>query len=187
LYTRAGLAAATDSVRDALTAYHATAPLRPGMPREELRGRLRLEPQPFAELMARLSRNGLVAERGSAAGLASHSPALTPPQEEAATAFLEALRETPFSPPTDRAPEGDVLAFLEGAGEVVRTGNLIFAAEAYDEFVDRIKAHFKKHETITLAQARDMFGTSRRYAQALLEHLDAKHITRRVDDVRVLR
>jgi len=187
LYTRAGLAAATDSVRDALTAYHATAPLRPGMPREELRGRLRLEPKPFDELMARLSRNGLVAERGSAAGLASHSPALTPPQEEAATAFLEALRATPFSPPTDRTPEGDVLAFLEGAGEVVRAGNLIFAAEAYDEFVDRIKAHFKEHETITLAQARDMFGTSRRYAQALLEHLDAKHITRRVDDVRVLR
>jgi hypothetical protein len=32
-----------------------------------------------------------------------------------------------------------------------------------------------------------MFGTSRRYAQAFLEHLDARHVTRRVGDTRVLR
>ena len=187
LYTRAGLNAATESVRDALASYHAATPLRPGMPREELRGRLRLEPKAFDELMARLAREGLVAERLSAVGLASHSPALTAQQEAAAATFLAALRQTPFSPPTDRAPEGDVLAYLEGAGEVVRTGGVIFAAEAYSELVHRIETHLREHETITLAQVRDMFGTSRKYAQALLEHLDAKHITRRVGDLRVLR
>ena len=157
------------------------------MPREELRGRLRLEARAFDELMTRLARDGLVAERGSAIGLASHSPALTAEQEAAAAAFLAALRETPFSPPTDRAPEGDVLAYLEGAGEVVRTGGVIFAAEAYRELVERIETHLREHKTITLAQARDMFGTSRKYVQALLEHLDSQHITRRVGDLRVLR
>ncbi|MCH8050727.1 MAG: SelB C-terminal domain-containing protein [Chloroflexi bacterium] len=187
LYTRAGLDAATESVRDALASYHAATPLRPGMPREELRGRLRLEPGAFDQLMARLTRDGLVAERGSAVGLASHSPALTAQQEAAASAFLAALRAKPFSPPTDQAPEGDVLAYLEGAGEVVRTGGVIFAAEAYRELVERIETHLRAHETITLAQARDMFGTSRKYVQALLEHLDAQHITRRVGDLHVLR
>jgi selenocysteine-specific elongation factor len=187
LYTRAGLDAVIESVRDALAAYHDVTPLRPGMPREELRGRLRLEARAFDELMARLVRDGLIAEQGSAVGLASHSPTLTAEQEAAAAAFLAALRETPFSPPTDRAPEGDVLAYLEGSGEVVRTGSVIFAAEAYRELVDRIETYLKEHETITLAQARDMFGTSRKYVQALLEHLDAQHITRRVGDLRVLR
>jgi selenocysteine-specific elongation factor len=187
LYTRAGLDAVIESVRDALASYHDVTPLRPGMPREELRGRLRLEARAFDELMARLVRDGLIAEQGSAVGLASHSPTLTAEQEAAAAAFLAALRETPFSPPTDRAPEGDVLAYLEGSGEVVRTGSVIFAAEAYRELVDRIETYLKEHETITLAQARDMFGTSRKYVQALLEHLDAQHITRRVGDLRVLR
>jgi selenocysteine-specific elongation factor len=187
LYTRSGLNAVIASVRETLAAYHAATPLRPGMPREELRGRLHLDSKAFDELMARLARDELIAERGSAVGLASHSPALTPPQEAAAAAFLAALRETPFAPPADQAPEGDVLAFLEGAGEVVRAGGVIFAAEAYGEFVERIEAHLREHRTITLAQVRDMFGTSRRYAQALLEHLDAKHVTRRVGDVRVLR
>jgi selenocysteine-specific elongation factor len=34
---------------------------------------------------------------------------------------------------------------------------------------------------------RDELGTSRRYAQALLEHLDAQRITRRAGDAHVLR
>ena len=41
--------------------------------------------------------------------------------------------------------------------------------------------------TITLAQARDLLGTSRRYAQAFLEDLDRQRVTRRVGDARVLR
>ncbi len=187
VYTRAGLGAVTESVRETLAAYHATAPLRPGMPREELRGRLRLEPRAFDHLISRLAQEGLIAERGSAVGLASHAPALTAAQEKAASGFLAALREAPFSPPTDRAPDGDVLAYLEGAGEVVRAGGVIFAAEAYGELVERIKEHLRASDTITLAQVRDMFGTSRKYAQALLEHLDARQVTRRVGDVRVLR
>jgi len=40
---------------------------------------------------------------------------------------------------------------------------------------------------VTLAQVRDLLGTSRKYAQALLEHMDEERITRRVGDERVLR
>jgi selenocysteine-specific elongation factor len=52
--------------------------------------------------------------------------------------------------------------------------------------VRRIVAHLREHGRITIAQVRDMFGTSRKYALALTEHLDQKHITRRVGDERVL-
>ena len=42
--------------------------------------------------------------------------------------------------------------------------------------------------SITLSRLRDELGTSRKYAQALLEHLDAARVTRRrEDDSRVLR
>jgi selenocysteine-specific elongation factor len=51
----------------------------------------------------------------------------------------------------------------------------------------RIVGHLREKGTITLARVRDMFGTSRKYAQALLEHLDQQRITRRVGDERVLR
>ena len=40
--------------------------------------------------------------------------------------------------------------------------------------VARVTEHLRAEGTVTLGQVRDMFGTSRKYAQALLEHLDAK-------------
>jgi selenocysteine-specific elongation factor len=52
--------------------------------------------------------------------------------------------------------------------------------------VTRVRSHIEQEGSITLAQVRDLFGTSRKYAQALLEHLDEKGITRRVGDARVL-
>ena len=39
---------------------------------------------------------------------------------------------------------------------------------------------------ITVAQVRDMFGTSRRYVLSLLEHLDSERVTLRRGDERVL-
>ncbi len=84
--------------------------------------------------------------------------------------------------------DDDVLAYLEDQGSVVRTGDgVVFPREGYDEMVARVVAHLREHGTITLAQVRDMFGTSRKYAQSFLEHLDSQHITRRVGDERVLR
>jgi selenocysteine-specific elongation factor len=64
---------------------------------------------------------------------------------------------------------------------------VVFGAEAYREMVERITEHLRAEGSITLARVRDMFGTTRKYAQALLEHLDHTNVTRRVGDARVLR
>ena len=41
--------------------------------------------------------------------------------------------------------------------------------------------------SVTLSEVRDMFHSSRKYAQALLEHLDEVGVTKRLGDRRVLR
>ncbi len=64
--------------------------------------------------------------------------------------------------------------------------NIIFAAPAYQEMVTQITAQIKASGKVGLGEVRDMFGTSRKYAQALLEYLDREKITRRVGDDRVL-
>ena len=82
----------------------------------------------------------------------------------------------------------ELLSYLESQGRVVRASDgVTFSAAAYKEMVERITAHIGEHGSVTLAQVRDIFGTSRKYAQALLEHLDSERITRRVGDERVLR
>ena len=50
----------------------------------------------------------------------------------------------------------------------------------------RIVDHLKAKGSITVADVRDAFGTSRKYALPLLEYLDKEHITRRNGDERVL-
>jgi selenocysteine-specific elongation factor len=59
--------------------------------------------------------------------------------------------------------------------------------EAVAEVRERLVAAIERDGSITLAGARDELGTSRKYAQAHLEHLDAERVTLRRGDERVLR
>jgi selenocysteine-specific elongation factor len=52
---------------------------------------------------------------------------------------------------------------------------------------DLVLAHLDEHGTITLAELRDRLGTTRKFAQAWLERLDADKVTLRRGDERVLR
>ena len=86
------------------------------------------------------------------------------------------------------AEPGDVLAALLEQGRLIRLGDdVLLLAETYEEMREAIVAHLREHGTVTVAQVRDMFGTSRKYVLALLGYLDEKRITRRVGDERVLR
>jgi selenocysteine-specific elongation factor len=76
---------------------------------------------------------------------------------------------------------------LIAQGKVVKVSDsIVFAATAYHEMVAKITAQIKAGGKVGLGETRDMFGTSRKYAQALLEYLDREKITRRVGDDRVL-
>ena len=59
--------------------------------------------------------------------------------------------------------------------------------DAVDDVARRATALIARDGSVTIATLRDELQTSRRYAQALLELLDAERITLRVGDERVLR
>jgi selenocysteine-specific elongation factor len=158
------------------------------MPREELRSRLALSQTEFDSLVAHLTGEGHVQDFGGAIGLPGHRPAPDAAQLARVEALMSELRANPYAPAVADQPGEPLLAYLEDEGSIVRTGDgVIFTTEAYREMSDRIVEHLRMNGTITLAGVRDMFGTSRKYAQSLLEYLDAHHITRRVGDERVLR
>jgi selenocysteine-specific elongation factor len=50
-----------------------------------------------------------------------------------------------------------------------------------------VVAACERDGAVTIAGVRDALGTSRKLAQAILEHLDARRITRRRGDEHVLR
>jgi selenocysteine-specific elongation factor len=61
-----------------------------------------------------------------------------------------------------------------------------FLPPAYEEMVGWVRGWIEAAGSITVAQFRDHFGSSRKYALALLEHLDERKITKRAGDARVL-
>ncbi len=182
------LAALLSRVRDALAAYHRQWPLRRGMPREELRSRLGLPQRQFEAVVGRWAEEGALREEGGTLALPEHRPTPSPEQARQAEEFLSALRASPYHPPPPSGVDAEVLAYLEAEGKAVRVSpDVVFAADAYREMVQRVTEAIRRQGSVTLAQVRDMLGTSRRYAQALLEHLDAQGVTLRRGDERVLR
>jgi len=182
----------TDRISRQLAAYHQKFPLRAGMPREALRSGLRLEAKVFNAAMARAAAEGLIADEGATVRLPSHAIRLSPEQQRQVDALLARFRRQPYTTPSVKesiaAVGEEVLGVLIDRGDLVQVSSeVLFLPQTYEEMVARIRVHIEHEGSITLAQARDMFGTSRKYAQALLEHLDEIGVTKRVGDERVLR
>ena len=182
-----GVEASATQVTDALIEYHAHQPLRVGMPREELRSRVGLASRAFNATIAPLVSAGRLREVGALIALTGHAPVLGEAEQLIAEEYLASLRAAPYAPPAAERPAPEMLEYLLATGAIMRAGDVLFLADAYGEMASAITARLREKGTITLAEVRDMFGTSRRYAQALLEHLDAERVTKRVGDARVLR
>ena len=174
--------------------------LRSIAPPDTLGGGVVLDPRarkhgPSREVTARLAR------------LARGEPDPPPPEEpgaapapapapaalsDEALALESRLREAWLEPPIESelgpgAP--GALAELRGAGRAVRVGRqLHYHPDALAEIERRVVDVIEREGKITLARLRDELQTSRKFAQALLEHLDAARVTRRLPgDERVLR
>lgn len=175
-------------IQDELDAYHRAEPLRRGMPREQLRSRLGLERAAFDRL---LSRAGDIAEADAdlvwAKGYTVHLDAA---QQAAVDRLLAAFARAPYAPPSfkesaDLIGEALVHFLLERGDLVMVQPDVLLSADAYDEMFRAVAATLDTQGTISAAELRDRFNTTRKYAIGLLEYLDARGITRREGDVRV--
>ena len=178
-----------DRVVEALAGYHAAHPLRKGMPREEARSRLRLSPNRlFDDLVATAALRGVLVDDGPTLRLPGFAIVLDPAQRTQADRWLRTLTDSPFAPPgpAEFGLHPTTTGALKDLGEIVEVGDgLFYGPDAYHRIVEETVAMIDRDGSLTLAGFRDHFGTSRKYAQATLEHLDQRKITRRVGDERV--
>ena len=188
VFSAGGWGHLVDRVKRIVEDHHRRFPLRRGLPKEELRSRLRISPQSFPGALRQLVKDGVLAEEGKVVRLPSYYVELNGEQKAAVDAYLRALSQSPYSPSSEISLDPDLLDHLIDQRQVVKVAdNVVFTASAYDEMVDRIVNHIKSQGKITVAEVRDLFQTSRKYALGLMEHLDDQKITRRVGDERVLR
>ena len=156
---------------------------------------------PSRELLVHLERlsQGETSARGRAFAPGSRtpprrerpSPGARPPPElqPSALALEQRLKRAGFEPPLDSELEKADLTALRDAGKAVRVSRALhYHPDVLDDIRDRIiDLAGRNGGSVSLAQLRDELNTSRKFAQALLEHFDSERLTIRRDDVHVLR
>jgi selenocysteine-specific elongation factor len=171
-----------------LEAYHATYPLRSGMAREELRNRIGVSAAAFPAVVKGLAEDGTLVESNGSLAAPGHSVAVDD------AGLVQLLDENRFAPPS--LPEAmqktgataEIVRALAQRGEIVRVSeDVAFSKQGFDAAVDLVKRIIADEGSVTVAQLRDRMSASRKPVLALLEYLDAQHVTRRVGDARVLR
>ncbi len=192
-----------DLVENELSTYHRQFPLRRGQPREELFSRLAqhvrrlhrfdLDGAQFTALMAlwREERNFRV--KNGFISLSGHAVRFSDAQQRAVAHLARQMAATPFNPPARSVIlehlKGDVAlldALLEFGAYVAVSSDVVFDQAALTAMQDQVVQHLNARSSATMADIRDLLGTSRKNAQALLEYMDAALITYRAGEFRML-
>jgi len=182
----------TKHILSTLNEFHHQNPLKAGISREHLKSGLKLTQEQFDLVLGVLNQQGELVERGTLVWAASHTIVLTPQQEAQAARFLAKFTESPYTPPDVSEAEAELgLDLLEGliaTDRLVRVSDaVLFTPGTVEVMKIWVRDVIHANGSVSLAQFRDHFQTSRKYAAAFLEYLDSIGYTLRKGDVRVLR
>ena len=183
-------------IMSTLTAYHKTYPLRRGVPAAELRQKIfkKLPVKQFNALMEHYEQQGVV--KLSADGMVAEPDfvlTLSPEQQKNLTYLAELYKQHFFAPPQweeaieplhlKAADAQEYLSWLVDNKHLQKIGGLFFAYGAGAESQQLLRSKYPKE--FTIAEARDVWKTSRKYALVLLDELDGQGITKREGDKRI--
>jgi selenocysteine-specific elongation factor len=172
-------------------------------PPDTLGGGVVLDPAPrkhgaSRELLARLRRLA----RGEEPDTVADGPARRPtapsdplasdpptPLSASALALEQRLREAGVEPPLDAELDPADLGALRAAGRAVRVSRTLhYHPEVLADVQRRVtELATQRGGGVTLAEVRTELGTSRKFAQALLEHFDSERVTIRRGEQHVVR
>jgi selenocysteine-specific elongation factor len=172
-------------------AHHKKYPLRRGIQREELKSKLRLSTRDFHAILRKLITDGYLLDSSTILAKPEHEVRFDRVQMEKVQVVMRRFEQTPYSPPSVKdvqaALNEEILNALMESGQLVTVSSeVLFRRQDYDVMVNTIQQEIRQKGRITLSEVRDLFNTSRKYAQALLEHLDTIGVTTRVGDFRTL-
>ena len=167
--------------------FHAQYPLRQGIPREELKSRMKADARSFALLLEYASNEEIVKIDGYRVRSTNYAPRLNKEQTESWKRLKQRFDASKHTPPSIKdcldAVDEEVMGYLLNQGKLVKVSDaVVFDEDTYREMVGVIRSKLKERDELTVAEVRDFFGTSRKYALALMEHLNEEGVTVRVGD-----
>jgi selenocysteine-specific elongation factor len=172
--------------------YHKQFPLRRGIPREELKSKLKLAPRIFNTIINRLITGHSITDYSVWLAKPEHEIKFNGSDQLKVKELMRKFDQNPYVTPSVKECQSEVgeeiVNGLIELGELVTVSQeVIFRKKDYDALIEKVRSTLEANGEMTLAEARDTLGTTRKYAQALLEHLDAIGVTMRAGDTRKLK
>jgi selenocysteine-specific elongation factor len=178
-------------LKNRIVSYHQNNTMKAGMPLEELKSQAKLPEMIFKETIKTLTESGDIIQTGPFLRQKVFEIKFSKDQQLKIEELLSFFNENPTQPPSvaecKQAVGNDVYNALLSLQKLKQiSADVVFTPEAYQMMVKKLKSKIKKDGPVTVAQTRDMFGSSRKYILAFLEKLDADGVTVREGDVRKL-
>ncbi|HRU42049.1 MAG TPA: SelB C-terminal domain-containing protein, partial [Candidatus Diapherotrites archaeon] len=182
-----------------LESYHRRNPLKSGISKEELRTKVfeGMKPRLADMVFGYFEACGIIRLESQYAALSGFKVQFNKQQEHIRDTILQEYKKNRFNPPrlSELAAANrlninqcqEVYIALIEMGELVKLDeDIAFSKDAYNEAAELLRKYIKDNGSIQLGQFRDLLGTSRKYAMALLDYFDQNKITKRIGDNRVL-
>lgn len=172
--------------------YHRQNPLRNGIAWDTLKSRASLAARVFAILVQQAVEEGLLKETQRVVALAQHEIRFSSQQEQLIAQTLLAFASNPYTPPavkecTQQLGDDLYQALIETGRLVQVSDDVAFLTDTFETMLAEVVKSIQANGAITVAEFRDRFNTSRKYALAFLEYLDRTGVTMRDGDYRRLR
>lgn len=174
-----------------LMRFHEENPLLIGMERSQFFQTLGITDNAKAIMDVLLAHSDLKME-GRFIKLAGHGVHFSKSQRQKIQALLQELQEQPFTPPgykeiVKRLGDEAILRTLIAQGDVVIfPPNIVLLGEAYTAILDYAQSVLEDGEVLTVGALRDHFNSTRRVMLPFLDFLEARGITRRIEDGHIL-
>lgn len=169
--------------------------LRPGMPVEELRSKIKrwVTPKQLDLLIVYLAEQKQLTQKNHRVSQPNFKIELNKYQEKVKITMENKLKQAAFTPikkeeleALDEKNGKDVLEMLEAESVTALTFEYVISQEYYLKAVELVTDFINKNGSMTLADFRDMTDSSRKSSMLILEYLDEQRVTKRVENTREL-
>ena len=189
--SRKSLSSWANDLENFLKTYHENHPLEEGIPREELRQKVKinLDSKNF-EIMLKnkvitkkvMLQKGLVKNKSFAISLDQDQKKIDEIMKKIKDNEPKILKEADI---IDKKEDRDILSYL-CKKDLRKIDEFYLRKEYLDKLIEMAKTFMEKNGKMEVSEFRDLSELSRKQAVAVLEYMDKKNISKRIDDYRVL-
>lgn len=189
--SRKSLNSWANDLENFLKTYHENHPLEEGIPREELRQKVKinLDSKNF-EIMLKnkvitkkiMLQKGLVKNKSFAISLDQDQKKIDEIMKKIKNNEPKILKEADI---IDKKEDREILTYL-CKKDLRKIDEFYLRKEYLDKLIEMAKTFMEKNGKMQVSEFRDLSELSRKQAVAVLEYMDKKNISKRIDDYRVL-